>query len=783
METLGSLFFILKKLNFCFEKFFLDNFAEKMKRILALIAILILSFQINFAQKITGYILNSKTGKPVCFATINDMTNNTTYFSGFNGYFEIHNSASAQIFLKISHPAYNSKQEKLFNNSENNKIYIDESENYDSEIIQSISRIEIPKSRTAYQIENMSKTDLKFSTNNIIDDYFRNLSNINLINAQGIYTSNPIVNISGMGNLQGKTAVLINGTPINSFTDGSINWNMLSSNFFSEIEILNTPFTSFYGTNAISGTINLFTQKPVEEGFHGKIELNGGQYFTVGTHLNLMYKHKHPEGIYALFDGNIQRSTGYIQTPANFQDTTHFKYPASSFLHLSALLSLGYDFSNNTSIKIEQITYKGLDNTGLKAINSANDNNNTFSYLSMLNFNTKRRNTAVNLNISLLNESNSTKNLLYKNSDYLIFNNSSRTQNFSSNVNINQQIGKIYTLTIGGSFNYGIYTDIDDFSASTDQLQNSGVKKSADFYVQNTFSLLKNNKLNLLISGNKGFYKYQNLNFEILNPTSSTDFLNYYKGIKNTDIKNNLSYNAAIKWNISSKIAVGASYNYGENSPNTDNFAKIQYSAFGLKIANFNLKPEKIGNYNAFAEYKSNSLTLNISENYSIGQNFIYLTQTGDTSSNGLMILQMNNAANVKVNNFNAQLNYNLKHFQFFVNYTYNKAQFTSFDKNNALISKVLPFTPIYATHFGITANYMNMWLSFAGHYTSEQFTDNLNKNIIPAIYNFDVLLKVSLTKKFSTNFSILNVLNNPQTINKKTSLGRSIMFSIKYNF
>ena len=96
-----------------------------------------------------------------------------------------------------------------------------------------------------------------------VDDLLSIISGINTTRSGGIAEMQSQVSIRGLaGNEQGRTLVLLDGVPVNTSDDGSVNWNSLSLLPLQRIEVLKGPGSSLYGNHALGGVIHLITKQP-----------------------------------------------------------------------------------------------------------------------------------------------------------------------------------------------------------------------------------------------------------------------------------------------------------------------------------------------------------------------------------------------------------------------------------------------------------------------------------------------------------------------------------------
>ena len=92
-----------------------------------------------------------------------------------------------------------------------------------------------------------------------------------------------LTNVQLRGGQAGQALVMIDGVPIGnpSGTDGSLDFGNLSAIDVDRIEIVRGPQSSLYGSDAMSGVINIITRKGAEGETRRSVTIQGGSYGTL----------------------------------------------------------------------------------------------------------------------------------------------------------------------------------------------------------------------------------------------------------------------------------------------------------------------------------------------------------------------------------------------------------------------------------------------------------------------------------------------------------------------
>jgi vitamin B12 transporter len=112
------------------------------------------------------------------------------------------------------------------------------------------------------RVEIISDKELEKIPGNSIDEKISVLTSAaNISRLNDIYSYKSVVSLMGMpSNEQGRTLILLDSIALNNSATGGVNWNMLSLEDIDHIEIYKGPSSFVYGSNAMSGVINIVTK-------------------------------------------------------------------------------------------------------------------------------------------------------------------------------------------------------------------------------------------------------------------------------------------------------------------------------------------------------------------------------------------------------------------------------------------------------------------------------------------------------------------------------------------
>ena len=126
----------------------------------------------------------------------------------------------------------------------------------------SVSRIERRLSEVSSSVNIISKKEIEDSNAKSVPDLLRNIEGVYMYDSSGVGTSGRI-NMRGFwGGMSTHQLILIDGIPQNKGKDKLVDWDLIPLDNIERIEIIRGPVSALYGDNALSGVVNIITQKP-----------------------------------------------------------------------------------------------------------------------------------------------------------------------------------------------------------------------------------------------------------------------------------------------------------------------------------------------------------------------------------------------------------------------------------------------------------------------------------------------------------------------------------------
>ena len=185
----------------------------------------------------------------------------------------------------------------------------------DSTIVQPLDEVVVTANRYPKKAGETGKVITVLNSRYLEDNQGRNMGDI-LQSVAGIQipgaanTLGETQTITMRGAPAGNVLILVDGLPVN---DPSVLYNYFDLNFIpvalvERIEILKGGHSTLYGSDAVSGVINIITKKPEQQGLQGNLNISAGSYGTWKGDISMRGKSK--KSSYSLQYGLV-RSAGF----------------------------------------------------------------------------------------------------------------------------------------------------------------------------------------------------------------------------------------------------------------------------------------------------------------------------------------------------------------------------------------------------------------------------------------------------------------------------------------
>lgn len=228
-----------------------------------LILFLLISFCNLYSQsekvKVSGFVYDSLTGKPIDYATIRIEGTIMGAYSNKDGYFEVNKIVPHDYVLVVQRIGYVSKKINL-NIKEINlsqKIQLKDTVYQAQDLI-------VTANRRVQSVQEISNSAFIIDNKNIRLAEENNFEQL-LKEVPGVEVYDESISIRGSDGFDfgigSRTLMMVDGIPLMSGDNGDSKFNLIPLNQVSRVEIVKGAGSALYGSSAIGGVINLITSK------------------------------------------------------------------------------------------------------------------------------------------------------------------------------------------------------------------------------------------------------------------------------------------------------------------------------------------------------------------------------------------------------------------------------------------------------------------------------------------------------------------------------------------
>lgn len=771
-----------------------------MKRIILFIIALICYSQVFSQNSIIGNITDSENNTAIEFANVSlNKTIGTT--SNVSGQFDFKNLKSGKYNLVVSYVGYQ-KFTKTINLKSNENIDLNIKLNPDNllanDVVITATKTENFINQVPTRINLLSPRQIELLPAQSTDELLANIPGVNVNRSFGIFSHSSTVTMRGLnGEEQGRVLVMIDGIPTNKSDGGSVNWNLLNTDQIDRIEVVKGPGSSLYGGNAMGGAINIITKKPTEK-FAGKASVDYGTFNTIRGQLSLngRLNENSEKGFYWNLNGFYRQSDGYI-TASEADQASNPYLVKSDLKEWGTSAQVGYDLNKNNGFEINLLYYDDDRATGEKVYQPEGNNREHDSYHIRAKYHGEKKNLKWNVSLFYLNEDYKRISEWFKD-DYTFYKVLSERIDLgalsSFTYSLNKQI-----ITAGVDLKQGSVDAKDEYYTSTDIVFNRGKMNTLGLFIQDEFKFF-DDKLKIVAGLRFDYAKFFDGGFEIESPTSETDFmLAYHSENLQEDNWNALSPKLSVQYNFNQSHRIYASYAKGFRPAVLDDMCRSGRIRGGFKVSDPTLQPEYLNNFEIGTDSRFfNKLRTSISAYYSIGNDFMYYVNTGDSiefSYGPRPIIKASNISKVEIYGLELEANYMFtKNIIINANYAYAHSQIKDYkiasDNDIDLSNNYLTDVPTHM--FTATANWRNKIINagISAKYIGERWVNDLNEIdeiVLDDKYPSYISINLRLSKEIFGIIANLNIQNifDTKFYNSKgaVSPGRFITMELGYKF
>jgi iron complex outermembrane receptor protein len=570
--------------------------------------------------------------------------------------------------------------------------------------------------------------------------------------------------------------VLIDGVPVNKSDGGTVDWNMIDINSVQKIEITKGAGSAIYGGNAMGGTINIISKVPDSRPFL-RASLEYGTYNTFGSRISTGGKLKtanQDNSWYWLANLSAKQSDGYItQSEADVKANPYIV--KSNMKEAGLNFKTGYAIAGKHNIEAMVNYYNDKRGTGEKVYQPEGNTTDHDSYGTILNYRGSFNTLKINSSVYLLTE-NYKKVNEYLKDDYTWYDVLSKRRDIGWFTSLSVPLGKSHLVTGGFDFKNGSVDAYDKYFTSTDIVYNKGKMNTYSLFAQDEINLL-NEKISLIAGLRFDAAQFYDGSFYIDFPSMETEFM-VGGGYEVPDMPeqnwHEVSPRISIqyKWNPNNRLY--AMYSHGFRPSVLDDLCRSGRIKGGFKIANPELQPESLNNYETGIDLRPfKNLTFAASVYYSRGTDFQYYVSNGETIDMGFgerPIFIRANISDVEMYGAEGEIKYDvLTSLTMFANYAYTHSTIIDYHKYTKTDTIDLSgnfFTDVPAHIFSAGANWNNRILNLSAlvRYNGSMYINDQNtvdEILLSDVYAAYTTVDMKLWKAFKTHYKLsLNIQN-----------------------
>jgi len=641
------------------------------------------------------------------------------------------------------------------------------------------------------QVEVITEEEIKDFPVSNIDDLLRSAANVYVNRSWGIFSKNSAVTMRGLQSSD-RTLILIDGVPKNKLSGGSVNWHNINPDIVDRIEVIKGPASALYGTNSMGGVINIITKKPKDE-LSGSVKAFAGRYKSLGSSLDIAGSNiKEGKGLYWGINGFYRQGDGYIFEPAEALDSTDTETYLQEY---GGGTKIGYQISEKQSIEVIYDYYDELRGGGRQVFLEDGSYDSFLTQQVRTLYKADIGEGKLQILLHYLDEDyNNQKESLNNYNEYRISEATTHKTDKGGWVTYSGELIKNNYFTAGAEARIADVKGDEVYYTSPDVITYEGYMSVYAVFVQDEISML-NNKLKIIAGLRGDLVDFTKGWQQVDDPTKVTGFPESFYESFTPNHWFAVSPKLAVQYTVNSLNQVYINYATGFKHPKIDDLCKSGKIRKGFKLANPELKPEVLHNYEiGYSRHILKDLDVNTAVYYSIGNNFQYLEGTGDSIDTGgselKPVMQRKNIAGIQVMGAEISLKYRLnKNIKLDASYSYNNSIILDYDIPEDNPSKDLTglFLAEVSPHLfysGIT--WRNKYLTFNVNcnYSDEQWVDDENTWLVDDYFIVNIRLSKDLRSKYRLWFDVRDIFD-VEYVDRKGQLspGRYYTGGVRFAF
>lgn len=766
-----------------------------MRKLIWIVLIMFYGTGLLAQQTITGKIVD-ENGGPLAGAVIKLQGTDQGTSSASDGAFSLQLSAQGPVILEISMVGFQRRELSLSTGQQPGVVTMVADVRQLSTVVVTATRSRRDIYEVPVRVDVLSQEDVEAIPALSADDYLRVLPGVS-VSRGASFLGSATVSLRGMGSEAGRTLVLVDGIPVNKTDGGSVNWNAIDAGDIAQVEIVKGPGSSIYGGNAMGGVINLISPTP-SRNLEGFVSQSYGTFETANTQANIIGRQNN---FFWGVNGRYRMSDGYITTPVDEID----EYSVASFLEeYQAGARAGYFFTPDQMLETSFSYYLGQRGTGAKFTGFGFENDDlaapdgAYNEYTGINGRLIYRGRFANdgqLNITLFGQRENYQNIResVRNNRITRYDVESIRDDLGILSSFTSDLGAFQTLTAGIDLRHGAVDGADIYLTHTDKVLNLGKMNQLGVFVQDEISLGQTN-WSVLAGLRFDFARFYDGAFLVENPSNETAFLQAFAGELEDANFSALSPRISVQYHLPRSYRVYAGYSRGFRAPVLDDMCRTGRISGGMKIANPNLLPEYLDNFEVGADvFVGDFITISPAVFYAQGTDYHAYIATGDSLLMNNRMRPIRIKDNIgKVDIMGAELAANFRISQglsAMLSYSYTKTEIKEFRVLNPaidddLVGNQLVYQPRDILHASLVWRNPIVNAMVAYQYKGAQWLNDVNSEEIEEFDYIDLHLWRPVFRGLSAALKIHNLFDQDFVDSRNMiAPGRMINFQLKYSF
>ena len=632
------------------------------------------------------------------------------------------------------------------------------------QVVVTANRTETRLSETAASVVTLSAEEIRTTAAPTIDDKLRQVAGFSLFRRSGSRYANPTsqgVSLRGVGaSGASRSLVLFDGTPLNDVFGGWILWNRVAPIAVESVEVLRGGASSLYGSDSLSGTINILPRR-VREKFLFSGETYGGTQQTFAASIFLGFLKNDWTADYTI---SHFQTKGYILIDEAERGTVD-SFAGSRNVNLSGRIAKSFNDKTNLFFKTSYFGESRTNGTPVQK-NRTHLREFVFSGDSLVQ-SPKSKVQSLNFDWRIFGgtqvyDQTFSSVSADRNSESLV-----RLQRVpAQSIGFSGQVSSVFLqnqiIVIGVEAREvrGASDEIGFFNNRAASKSGAGGReRTFGFFVQDFARIGKK----FVLAGSLRFDDWRNFRAtSTMRSLSNNETL-----IVNFDDRNENAFSPQISalYQVSNNLSIFALASKSFRAPTLNELYRGFRVGSVITNSNENLRAEKATNFETGASFSRNKLYLRGS---------FFLTEISNPISNvtlsvtpNLIVRQRQNAGKTRAVGTEIEAEMRFENLRFSAGYLLTDSRVTQFPTNQNLENLYVPQVARHQFTFQTNYQKSNWTLALQGRASSRQFDDDLNLFRLEPYFQLDAFAARRLKENLQVFAAVENIFNSRYSIAK----------------